>query len=168
MKKWYEKNEKKIQLVFLILSLLSIIYSLLIQWNYVENPLKFDPSFIAIILCGFPIIIGAIIGVIRDHDITADLLVSLALIGSLILKEWFAAGEVAFIMQIGSLLEEITSSKAEKGIQKLLKISPKKATVIRNEKEIIIDIEEVQINNILKVKGKTRVITKAKIITSGV
>lgn len=153
MRKWYQKNEKKIQLVFLILSFLSIIYSLLIQWNYVGNPLKIDPSFIAIILCGLPIIIGAMIGVIRDHDITADLLVSLALIGSLILKEWFAAGEVAFIMQIGSLLEEITSSKAEKGIQKLLKISPKKATVIRNEKEIIMDVEEVQVNDILKVKA---------------
>ena len=47
-------------------------------------------------------------------------MIHLALIGSMILNEWFAAGEVALITQIGSLLEELTASKAEKGIHKLV------------------------------------------------
>lgn len=153
MKKWLQKNEKKIHITFLILSFLSIVLSLLMQWDYLPNFIFFDPSFIAIILCGLPIVIGAFIGVIKNHDITADLLVSIALIGSLILKEWFAAGEVAFIMQIGSLLEEITSSKAEKGIKKLLKISPKKATVLKDNIEYVIDVEQVQVGDILRVKA---------------
>jgi hypothetical protein len=46
--------------------------------------------------------------------------IHLALIGSMILNEWFAAREVTSIMQIGLLLEELTTSKAEKGIQKLI------------------------------------------------
>ena len=59
-----------------------------------------------IILCGIPIILEAIIGLVTEFDIKADVLVSIALIASVIIREDFAAGEVAFIMQLGALLEE--------------------------------------------------------------
>ena len=68
-------------------------------------PLPFDAAWVAIILCGLPIILEAIIGLVTAFDIKADVLVSLALIASILIGEHFAAGEVAFIMQIGALLE---------------------------------------------------------------
>ena len=67
--------------------------------------LALDPAWIAIVLCGLPIILEAIIGLITAFDIKADVLVSLALIASVCIGEIFAAGEVAFIMQLGALLE---------------------------------------------------------------
>ena len=60
-----------------------------------------------IILCGIPIILEAVIGLVTEFDIKADVLVSLALIASVLIREDFAAGEVAFIMQLGGLLEEL-------------------------------------------------------------
>ena len=54
----------------------------------------------------------AVIGLITEFDIKADVLVSLALIASVFIGENFAAGEVAFIMQLGALLEELTVAKA--------------------------------------------------------
>ena len=66
-------------------------------------PLPFDPAWIAIVLCGIPIILEAIIGLVTAFDIKADVLVSIALIASVIIGEDFAAGEVAFIMQLGAL-----------------------------------------------------------------
>lgn len=65
-----------------------------------------------IILCGIPIILEAVIGLVTEFDIKADVLVSLALIASVLIREDFAAGEVAFIMQLGGLLEELTVAKA--------------------------------------------------------
>ena len=53
-----------------------------------------------IILCGIPIILEAVIGLVTEFDIKADVLVSLALIASVLIREDFAAGEVAFIMQL--------------------------------------------------------------------
>ena len=44
-----------------------------------------------------PIVLGAIVGVVKDHDITADVLVALALIGSLIIKEFFVDGQIKII-----------------------------------------------------------------------
>lgn len=43
-------------------------------------PLPFDASWAAIILCGIPIILEAVIGLVTAFDIKADVLVSLALI----------------------------------------------------------------------------------------
>ncbi len=74
-------------------------------------PLPFDASWAAIILCGVPIILEAVIGLVTAFDIKADVLVSLALIASVCIGEDFAAGEVAFIMQLGGLLEELTVAR---------------------------------------------------------
>ena len=68
----------------------------------------FDMAWVAIVLCGVPIILEAVIGLVTAFDIKADVLVSMALIASVIIGEDFAAGEVAFIMQLGALLEDLT------------------------------------------------------------
>lgn len=85
-------------------------------------PLPFDASWAAIILCGIPIILEAVIGLVTAFDIKADVLVSLALIASVCIGEDFAAGEVAFVMQLGGLLEELTVARARAGIEKLVHI----------------------------------------------
>lgn len=85
-------------------------------------PLPFDASWAAIILCGIPIILEAVIGLVTAFDIKADVLVSLALIASVCIGEDFAAGEVAFIMQLSGLLEELTVARARAGIDKLAHI----------------------------------------------
>ena len=81
-------------------------------------------AWVAIVLCGVPIILEAVIGLITAFDIKADVLVSLALIASICIGEDFAAGEVAFIMQLGALLEELTVAKARAGIEKLVHLTP--------------------------------------------
>ena len=101
--------------------------------SLLDFPLPFNPAWIAIILCGIPIILEAAVAIISSHDFTADFLVSVALIASVLIGEDFAAGEVAFIMQLGGLLEELTVSKAKKGIEKLVKLTPKTARIFRED-----------------------------------
>lgn len=114
-------------------------------------PLPFDAAWVAIILCGLPIIMEAIIGLITAFDIKADVLVSLALIASICIGEDFAAGEVAFIMQLGALLEDLTVAKARAGIEKLVHLTPQAARVIANGAERIVPAEEVKIEDIIRV-----------------
>ncbi len=83
----------KRDIVFLVISGIALFESM---FHFLNLP--FDFAWIAIILCGTPIIMEAVIGIISEFDIKADLLVSLALIASLLIGENFAAGEVAFIM----------------------------------------------------------------------
>ena len=65
--------------------------------------------------------------------------------------ESFAAGEVAFIMQLGALLEDLTVAKARAGIEKLVHLTPQTARIIEGDKEKIIPAEMVKVNDILRV-----------------
>ena len=139
-------NETKRSILFLVISGISLLISFLEPENA-----AFDSAWIAIVLCGIPIIIEAVEGLVTRFDIKADVLVSLALIASVIIGEIFAAGEVAFIMQIGSLLEELTVAKARAGIEKLVHLTPLTARKIQNEKEEIIPAREVAVGDLLRV-----------------
>ena len=142
----------KRDVVFLVISGSALLLSI-----FGVSPFPFDMAWIAIILCGIPIILEAVIGLVTAFDIKADVLVSLALVASVIIREDFAAGEVAFIMQLGALLEDLTVAKARAGIEKLVHLTPRTARRISaagNEAsgaEEIIPAEQVQVGDMLRV-----------------
>lgn len=152
IKRWFSDEDKR-NLIFVIISGIALFISI---FKWFESVIVFDTSWIAIILCGIPIIIGAIKGLVFDHDVKADVLVSMALIASIFIKEYFAAGEVAFIMAIGSLLENGTARKAHEGIEKLIKLTPQTARVVRNGIESVIPADQVIIGDkIVVLAGET-------------
>ena len=114
-------------------------------------PLPFDPAWVAIVLCGVPIILEAFVGLVTAFDIKADVLVSLALIASVAIGEDFAAGEVAFIMQLGALLEDLTVARARAGIERLVHLTPQTARVLRDGKEVVVPAQEVAVGELLRV-----------------
>lgn len=121
---FFELGGTKKDITLLVISGVALIVSI-----FDLVPLPFDASWAAIILCGIPIILEAVIGLVTAFDIKADVLVSLALIASVCIGEDFAAGEVAFIMQLGGLLEELTVARARAGIEKLVHLTPQTADV---------------------------------------
>ena len=131
--------------IFLGISALALALSLA-GW-----PMPVDPAWIAIVLCGAPILLEAAIGLITRLDIKADLLVSIALVASVVIGEVFAAGEVAFIMQLGGLLEELTVRRARAGIEKLVRLTPRTARVVDREGERMVPAEQVQVGDLLRV-----------------
>lgn len=136
----------KRDIIFLILSGASLLLSI---FGY--SPFPFDMAWFAIILCGIPIIMEAVIGLVTAFDIKADVLVSIALVASVIIGEDFAAGEVAFIMQLGALLEDLTVAKARAGIEKLVHLTPRTARKVSGTSEEIIPAEDVQVGDLLRV-----------------
>ena len=129
-------------------------------------PLPFDAAWAAIVLCGVPILLEAFIGLVTAFDIKADVLVSLALIASVCIGETFAAGEVAFIMQLGALLEDLTVARARAGIEKLVHLTPRTARLLADGGERVIPAEQVQVGDLLRVlPGET--VPVDGIITAG-
>jgi heavy metal translocating P-type ATPase len=149
--KWHQKHSSLLRIIRTSIGGAALLTSLILTWTKHPDALPFDLAWIAVVLCGLPIVIGALIGLIRDHDVTADVLVSLALIGCLVLKEYAAAGEVAFIMEVGTILEDFTSAKASKGIESLIRMSPSKARRLQGEKEEEVPVEAIALGDLLKV-----------------
>ena len=119
VKNWI-KMESRETLICVAVSAAALILSI----AHIRTVLPFDPAWIAVVLCGVPILAGAGEGLFVRHDIKADVLVSIALVAALVTGQYFAAGEVALIMQIGSLLEDFTADRARKGLEKLIGMTP--------------------------------------------
>ena len=113
--------------------------------------LPFDLAWLAIIFNGLPIVWGAAEAMYKEFDVKADLLVSLALIAAVIIGEYFAAAEIAFIMQLGAMLEDFTVSKAQAGIERLVRLTPTTARVVRNDIEHSIPADMVTVGDMIRV-----------------
>jgi heavy metal translocating P-type ATPase len=146
LEEFLEWGGTKRDIICLVLSAIALICSILFG-----DALPIDPAWVAIVLCGIPILLEAFIGLVTAFDIKADVLVSLALIASVIIGEYFAAGEVALIMQLGALLEDLTVARARSGIEKLVHLTPRTARVLRSGTESVIPAEQVQVGDILRV-----------------
>lgn len=141
-----ELGGTKRDVAFLVISGIALLLSLL-----GIDPLPFDTAWVAILLCGIPIVLEAVVGLVTAFDIKADVLVSMALIASVCIGEDFAAGEVAFIMQIGALLEDLTVAKARAGIEKLVHLTPQTARVLADGTEKIVPAQQIRIGDVIRV-----------------
>ena len=116
--------------------------------------LPVDPAWITVVICGYPLLYLAVWRMIYNKGmskISSALLISMAMAASVIIGELFAAGEVAFIMAIGAILEDKTVERAKKGIRQLMSFSPDRGRVIIDGKEEMVPIEQVKIGDILRV-----------------
>ncbi len=154
-----EIHDSQIGKLSLVLSGIALVASFLELLAF-----PFDLAWISIVLCGIPIAKGAIVAMLTRFDIKADLLVSIALVASLAIGEYFAAGEVAFIMQLGAFLEESTVKKARAGIERLVRLAPETARVIAKGAERIVPAKNVQTGDRIRVLPGETVPVDGKIL----
>ena len=146
------KKEVREQIILILVSLPFLVASYLLAHFDVYAPLPLaaiaDPAWIAVVICGLPIFRGAFKN-LRKGKITSALLISIAMTASLIMgvltaagvigetghtdSYFFAAGEIAFIMAIGELVETVTSGKSRSAVADLIAMRPTRATVITDE-----------------------------------
>ena len=100
----------------IIIAALSLAVSLYLLLNGYED--YFDPAILTVFICGLPIALAAVRALFVRKKITSALLITIAMIAAICIGELFAAAEIAFIMTIGELLEDMTIKKAKKGINK--------------------------------------------------
>jgi len=129
-----------------------ILVAWMLKMAQIESlPLHQIFALVAVALAGGPIVFGAIKGLLK-RQINVDELVSIAIIASIYLGEYLAAAIVAFIMALGSLLEEFTSERARHAISVLISLAPNTASVRRNGEFVDVPIERVQIGDTVLVK----------------
>lgn len=107
-----------------------------------------------VVICGIPLLYLSVWRIIYNKGISkisSALLISMAMIAAILIGDLFAAGEVAFIMEIGALLEDMTTKRARKGLKKLISLAPEEARIIQNGAESCVAIERVAIGDIIRV-----------------
>ena len=148
------------ELFVIIISGLSLLASFIMSVAGWQVPAiwgwPLDPAWVAVLACGLPIIKEAAEAMIESFDVKAGLLISLALIAAVAVKEIFAAGEVAFLMMLGEMLEERTVRKSKAGLERLVNMSPQMARVLEGEVEKMVPVAEVKEGQTIRVRpGET-------------
>ena len=132
--------------IFLVLSLILMVSG--IKW-------AIDPAWVTVVLSGYPLLYLAITRLICQRWISSALLISIAMVASLAIGELFAAGEVAFIMAIGAILEDLTVARARKGLSKLIAMRPAQGRRLRQRngvwEEECIPAAQIQTGDLLRV-----------------
>lgn len=122
--------------------------------------LPFDPAWVTVVICGIPLLYLSIWRIIYNRGISkisSALLISMAMLAAIAIGDLFAAGEVAFIMALGALLEEAITERAKKGLKNLLALSPTQGRRIRNGREEMIALEEIVRGDVLRILPGERI-----------
>ncbi len=127
-----------------------------------------DPAWITVVISGLPLLYLAITRLIFQRWISSALLIVIAMFACLYIGQLFAAGEVAFIMAIGSLLEDYTVARAKRGISALISLAPEQGRRIivdsSGEHEEVVPIEEIMKGDILRVLPGERITVDGLIV----
>lgn len=141
--------------------------SLVLMLTGIECPV--DPAWITIIISGIPMLYLALIRLFFQKWVSSALLISIAMIASIAIGEIFAAGEVAFIMAIGAILEDITIARAKKGLSKLIALAPIEGRKLTKKEgvftEEMIPAEQIRVGDLLRVLPGEKIPVDGKIVT---
>ena len=113
-----------------------------------------DLAWAAVIISGIPLIYLAAWRIIHNRGISkisSALLISIAMVAAIAIGDIFAAGEVAFIMSVGAILEEKTTERAKKGLKKLISLAPRQGRRITDGKEDMISADKIRVSDILRI-----------------
>ena len=130
--------------IFLLIAVIFMIFG-------IDTPVYLNPAWGAVIISGIPMLLLAMTRLIREKWISSALLIAIAMVASLMIGEIFAAGEVAWIMALGALLEDWTVERAKKGLRNLINLTPQTGRRIVNgvEEEVLVD--EIKIGDTLRI-----------------
>ena len=116
--------------------------------------LPIDPAWGSAVISGLPLVYLALWRVVHNpgiSKISSALLISVAMIAAIAIGDIFAAGEVAFIMAIGAILEEKTTERAQRGLKALISLSPQQGRRLRDGKEELVPVSQIEKGDLLRV-----------------
>src|SRR2546422_7695604 len=96
-------------------------------------------------------------GVSNLQGFTADMPVSFATVGALIIGQYSAAAVVAVLLLLGGMLEEFVSARAGNALDSLARLLPDRVNVRRDGEDLVVPLEEVQNGDLVLIRSGERI-----------
>ena len=94
---------------------------------------------------------------IRRRALDMNALMSVAAVGAGAIGQWGEAASALFLFNVAQLLETYSMDRARNAIAALMDLSPNRAAVQRNGREIIVPIAEVAIGETIRIRPGERI-----------
>ncbi len=143
------KKMKK-QLYRIIISGILLLFSILVDINvkYINSII----FIVAYLIIGYDILLKALKNIKCGKVFDENFLMSVATVGALCIGNLPEAVSVMLFYQVGELFQSYAVNKSRKSVASLMDIRPDYANVIRNDKHIKVDPNEVNIEEIILIK----------------
>lgn len=141
------KHKNKLMLYNFLL----IVFGFLFKHLF-NNDLMFDILLIIASIIGVLPILFQAVSSLRLKIVSIDVLVTIAVIGAFIIKNYEESAIVTFLFLFGAYLEQRTLNKTKNAINELTKLRPTKAYKKVNDEFVLTDIYDIEINDIVRVQ----------------
>ncbi len=143
---------------FDLIRLAVVAVALALSWFGVWKSIApFDFIALAItIIAGYPMYKEAYDN-IRSKRMTMELSMSIAVISTLFIQQYFTGAIITFFVLFAELLEHLTVSRGRRVIEKLIALLPNQATIRRGDKEVDIKITELAHDEIIIIKPGSKI-----------
>ena len=135
----------------ILLSGILVAISFILDKTIGYEPITIVVMIASTIVAGTPIFFKAI-GAIKYKIVGIDALVTIAVIGAIVIGEFWEAAAVTFLFTFGDYLEARTIEKTRSSIKALLDLAPDIARVRRDGTELELSPQEVQSGELVVVK----------------
>ena len=152
---------KKKKEVIIIISAILFAVALFLKMS---QTIQLILMLIAYILLGKDTVLKAVKNVEKGDFFDENFLMTVATLGAIIIGEYPEAVAVMLFYEVGELFQSYAINKSRKSIADMMDIKPEYANVIRDNKSIKVDPDEVQIDEIIEIKPGERVPLDAIII----
>lgn len=159
------EKEHKIMIIRLILSLLIGTFAFLSQSIFYMSKWVYIPLYItAFLLSGYDLLVEAVEKIIHFELLDEAFLMSVAGIGSFILGEYLDAVLLVLLFQLGEMLQDMAVDKSKKDIKSLLELKVNTVTILVDDKEKEIAVEDAKVGDIFVVRPGEKIALDGEII----
>ncbi|MEM2144121.1 MAG: cation-translocating P-type ATPase [Candidatus Jordarchaeaceae archaeon] len=140
-----------------VIRIISIGILIFLSWANL-SPLYegYDASLVAVAIGAYPILKDAYFS-LNAKRLEVSVFMSIAIIATILLRQFLAAAAITFFVLIAWFLEEFTVDRSRKAIQEIMETAPKNALVQREGRELTVSVEEIQKTDLVIVKSGEKI-----------
>jgi len=102
---------------------------------------------------------------LRTFSLDMSFLMTMASIGAVALGQYAEGAAVVFLFAVSLVLESVSMDRTRKSIRSLLSLSPLRATILRDDSETTVPVEEIAVGDIVIVRPGERIGVDGEVVT---
>lgn len=148
-----KKSSNRNRILTVASSGILLLIGLTLGWTNNSGLIEEILLFVSILLAG-SLVFPKAFGSLKRKTLDMNVLMTVAVIGAICIKEYSEAAAVVFLFSLSELLESLSVQRARRAIQELLKLSPQKANLIKSDGTIVEkEVSEIGVSEIIRVKA---------------
>ena len=150
----YKLTKKQKKMLIRIIIAFALLLVIVVTLHFIELPWWAELAIYIVpyVVAGYDVLRTAFINLIHGQIFDEKFLMMVATVGAFATGEYPEASAVMLFYQIGELFQSIAVGRSRKSIAKLMDIRPDSATVIRDDQEIEVSPDEVEVGEIIMIK----------------